>query len=115
MSAPISNSDWIVTGNEVVAWINDLELFDITFDGRTQRFALRINNVALAQTVFLGFSDSLSEAMQRARTHIGNTETAAEIAAAFGLDPESEEIDQLHCTHGRTMVEHCSECAEDTA
>lgn len=66
----LTNDEWIVTGREVIAWISDLECFDITYSERTEKFSLRVNNVATAQTVFLGVSDSLSEAIGRARSHI---------------------------------------------
>lgn len=66
----LTNDEWIVTGHEVIAWISDLECFDITYDDRTRKFSLRVNNVATAQAVFLGYSDSLSEAIGRARAHI---------------------------------------------
>lgn len=107
---PLTAADWIVTGNEIVAWIDDTELFDITFDGATQRFALRINNVATAQSVFLGFTSSVAEAQQRARSHVGTTADALEIAAQFGIDPDDDELDQLRCPHGRTMLEICPDC-----
>jgi hypothetical protein len=89
----LTNADWIVTGHEIVAWINDVEFFDITFSDASQTFALRVNNAALAQTLYLGESSSLAEAMQRARNHIN-----------------ADDQDQLRCNHGRTLVESCREC-----
>ena len=106
----LTAADWIVTGNEVIAWVSGTEFFDIVFDSNTDRFALRINNAATAQTVFLGVSDSLSEAFGRANTHTASFAATQDVAAMFGIDPDNEPVDQFRCTHGRTMLEHCDEC-----
>lgn len=94
MNTPkLTNDEWIVTGHEVIAWISDLEFFDITHDPRIEKFVLRINHIATAATVFLGVTDSLSEAIGRARAHV---------------NADNNEI--LSCTHGRTLVEPCADC-----
>lgn len=94
----LSMADWIVTGNEVIAWINDLEFFDISFDVVAETFALRINHVALVSTIYLGESDSFTEAVGRARAYAN-----------------ADDHPVLCCTHGRTLVVQCPECAEEAA
>lgn len=87
-------SEWIVTGHELISWINDLEFFDITFTPDSETFALRINHLGTATTVYLGESSSVNEAIAYAARHQGG-----------------EVQEQITCEHGRTLAEHCEDCA----
>lgn len=94
----LTASDWIVTGREIIAWINDIEFFDITGSvdvaNGSQRFSLRLNNVAAATTLYVGESDTVQEAMGWASRHL-----------------ESGILqDELTCPHGFTLMHHCQEC-----
>ena len=93
MTTPPALGDWIVTGNELIAWINDLEFFDITPTPKTGTFGLRINHLALAATVYLGESDTVVQATQRAQQHL-----------ATEPDPT------LTCVHGHDMLQDCPDC-----
>lgn len=97
----INSSDWIVTGREIIAWISDIEFFDITgsvdVTNGSQRFSLRINNVATAATLYVGESDTVQEAMGWASRYL-----------AGGIVQEV-----LTCLHGTTVGEQCQECYGD--
>lgn len=97
MSTHTPKTEWIVTGNEVIAWINDLEFFDITYSADTATFALRINHLATATTIYLGESDSVSEAVRSAALWVVRS---AEIG----------EQQNLSCEHGHLLGENCPEC-----
>lgn len=92
-------ADWIVTGREIIAWVNDIEFFDITGSvnviDNSQRFDLRLNNAAAATTIYMGESASVQEAMNWANRDLGGV-----------LQYE------LTCPHGRTLIEHCQECED---
>lgn len=109
----LTAADWIVTGHEVVAWISDTELFDVTFDHANQRFALRLNNVATAAVVFIGSFDSLADAMSTAASLDTTVELAQQVAAAFNIDPTDDSTLEFRCEHGRTLVEPCDNCADE--
>jgi len=49
-------ADWTITGREIVAWINDIEFYDIigSIENGVQTFALRINYAATATSIYLG-------------------------------------------------------------
>jgi hypothetical protein len=93
-------ADWIVTGREIIAWVNDIEFFDITGSvniiDNSQRFSLRFNNAATATTLYVGESDTVQEAMGWASRHL-----------------ESGILqDELTCPHGFTLMHHCQECED---
>jgi hypothetical protein len=103
----LTNGDWTVTGHEIVAWISDTECFDITFDEVGQVFALRINNVASAQTLFLGFTDSLAESLSRANAHLRDDTLPTFVE---DVDPN---LLPLSCEHGVSLGVHCADCADE--
>jgi len=94
MNKFLTPQDWVVGGREIIAWINDLEFFDITYSGESGTFALRINHVGHVTTVYLGESGSVAEAQARANIHLGHNGPTAEFT----------------CSHGRSLIEGCSEC-----
>lgn len=59
-------TDWLVAGRELIAWVGDLEFFDIVYADRTDTYQLRINHVGTATTLYLGDSDTLEQAQSRA-------------------------------------------------
>lgn len=91
-------ADWIVTGREIIAWINDTEFFDISGSvnviDNSQRFELRINNAAAATTLYLGESASVQEAIGWASRHLSSGILQGE----------------LTCIHGEPMGEGCRDC-----
>jgi hypothetical protein len=94
-------ADWIVTGREIIAWVNDIEFFDITGSvniiDNSQRFSLRFNNAATATTLYVGESDTVQEAMGWASRHLSS-----------GILQDLQE--ELTCPHGFTLAYHCKEC-----
>jgi hypothetical protein len=91
-------ADWIVTGREIIAWINDTEFFDISGSvnviDNSQRFELRINNAAAATTLYLGESASVQEAIGWASRHLSSGILQGE----------------LTCRHGEPMGDGCRDC-----
>lgn len=104
----MNTTDWIVTGNEIIAWVDDLQFFDITFDAVTETFALRINHLALASTIYLGQSDSVKQAMRRAQDFVGHG-TLPEFVGVVVDD----DLIEITCSHGLSMVQVCPECAQE--
>lgn len=92
-------SDWIVTGHEVIAWVNDLEFFDIVFSVKTQTFELRINHLGTATTVYLGDTPTVAQAILAAQKWV--------------MEDGHGGQQTLTCTHGLTLGEICPGCAED--
>ena len=94
----LSQGDWIVTGREIIAWINDIEFFDITGSvdiiNGSQRFSLRINNAAVATTLYVGESDTVQEAMGWANRHLATGILQGE----------------LTCRHGEPVGDGCRDC-----
>lgn len=97
----LSMADWIITGREIIAWINDIEFFDIIGDieNGVQAFALRINNAATATSIYLGQSASVEESMGWASHFLG---------AILRGELLQEEFT---CSHGKTFHEGCDDCA----
>lgn len=89
----LTNDEWIVTGHEIIAWINDLQFFDITHDAAVEFFFLRLNQVATATVISLGVSNSVTEAIARARAYVNADD-----------DP------MFACEHGRDLAELCADC-----
>ena len=95
----ITPADWVVTGHEIIAWINDLEFFDVVFYGDAQMFALRINHLATANSTLLGMTSSVAEAISRAN--------------AFIMDDGNGGQQSLTCAHNLTIAERCEDCANE--
>lgn len=89
-------SQWLVVGREIIAWINDVECFDITFTAETETFALRLNNVATATTLLMGESSSVAEAVAH--------------AASFVIDDGHGGQELLSCEHGVSIGLPCADC-----
>lgn len=85
--------DWIVTGHELISWINDLEFFDIRPTPASETFALRLNHMGTATTLYLGESSTVAEAVGRAAQHLA------------GFIQE-----EITCEHGRTLDQSCEDC-----
>lgn len=73
--------DWKINGDSLVAWINDLEFFDIRPDfyslpsGQVQEgYRLSINHVGHGASVYLGWFLFAAQAQSAARRHIGDEE-----------------------------------------
>jgi hypothetical protein len=71
----ITQNNWGVNGDVLIAWITDLELFDIApSDTTMDLWVLRYNHVGTARYSFLGVYGSIEDAQGAARTWLGYDE-----------------------------------------
>jgi hypothetical protein len=69
----ITDDSWGVNGNELTAWITDLEFFDISPSfAQKDLWFLHYNHVATAKGEFLGAFGYIADAQGAARTWLGD-------------------------------------------
>lgn len=68
----LDDKDWQVAGDAFVAWITELEFFEIRPDPVTGDFHLTLNNTGTAQVTPLGTHGYARDAMKAAKVHLGD-------------------------------------------
>jgi hypothetical protein len=71
-AALLPNSQWFIWEEILVAWFSDTEFFDISAAPEAG-YELRLNDAAEGSTIYLGDSDTISQAQERARAYLGGS------------------------------------------